>query len=463
MIRQVEPIQESPTAFERLPPHDLDAEICTLASLAMCENDLTIFTEIRSLVSSTSFFSGDYSEIFKTLDQMEREGERVDTVTLRARLIKAGIFEEVGGAEAIAKMYDTLPGPSSGPSYARIVKEKSALRDLIAISNDTLRQCYAPSREMNRAASIADSIAGRATEIFVSGSSDNAIEIGDVMLDVAMRSDKDGIGRMMTGLERFDRQTGGLGMGRMTLIGGRPGMGKSALLKQILLNCALRGEICGLITVEESRTKVAENLLSNLSDVENWRIAFGKLTAGESSGLCDVAAKNHGLKIIVDDVSCKLPEIESSMIRLATKHECRMIGIDYLQLIEGAGDNENREITQISKGIKMAIKRLNVAGVVACQLNRGGDREIRKPTLKDLRGSGSLEQDGDLIALLHREDYYHQHDEGFVPTHQLEAIIAKNKDNRQCVIPLYFDGRYQRITDWPEANIVQYDPSEDLP
>lgn len=458
--------------FERIPPHDIEAEICTLGSLMLCGTDANFFSEIRSLISSDSFFSTDHSIIYGTIDRMQKAGEKVDFVTLRAALKAAAIFDDVGGHDIFEKIATSLPSWTSGPRYARIVKETSSLRRLIAMSNDVLRRCYAPRGE-NHSAEIASEFSKLAGEISVNGSDDNTVRLGDLLLDVAMRTKEPMANRMRTGLDKFDEVAGGLGIGRMTLIGGRPGMGKSALIKQIVLNAATQGVRSAIISIEESGSKIGENVLSNLSGIENHRIAFGVSSENEWKAVERAASAGSALPIFIDDASYKLASIEASVIRMATKYECKLIAIDYLQLIDGGqSENENREITLISKGLKMLIKRLNIASLIACQLNRGGDsREIRKPTLKDLRGSGSLEQDGDLIVLVHREDYYRQHEQNFSADNQLEAIIAKNKDGSQCLVPLHFNGKFQRITNWnagigvdpngPER--AAYDPSDDLP
>lgn len=459
--------------FDRLPPHDLDAEVCVIGALCMCRNDPVIFSEIRGMVSSKSFFQADYGIIFGILETMERNGETIDTITLHAKIEKAGLLNEVGGKEAIAKFYDVLPGPVAGPQYAKIVREKFALREMIRISNDCISDCYAPSKDRDRAIAIAGKFSRESGEVQVSGSSETAVSLSDVMLDVSMGPSKDSSPRLMTGLTTFDRDTGGLGMGQFVLVGGRPGMGKSALIKQMALNIAAFGTTVGIISVEETRVKMAQNALSNLSGIENHKIAFWKLDATGAEAVTQAAVASSKMKIFVDDISSTLSGVENSIIRLATKHRCKLIAVDYLQLISAPGaENRNCEVGFISNSLKRLFKRLNVASLVACQLSRPADkRDIKRPTLTDLRDSGSLEQDGDLIVLLHREDYYRQHEPSFVPTNQLEAIVAKHKDNSQCVIPLHFAGKFQRITDWNNGQGVDpnspqqgalYNPADDL-
>jgi replicative DNA helicase len=261
------------------------------------------------------------------------------------------------------------------------------------------------------------------------------------------------VARIPTGLHDLDAVIGGLPRGGFTLVGARPGIGKSQICKQFALNLARRGIPVGIVTVEEDRRKIGQNYLSNASGVENNHIAYSTMGPHEWDEVLRAVKGLNELPIYIADEPVKLSDVEASIIVMATQKKCEVVIVDYLQLInpDVSGENENREITLISKCLKMAFKRLNIAGIAACQLNRGNETGgVRHPTVKDLRGSGSLDQDGDLIMLLHRDDYYEK--DSFKWNKQLLCIVGKNKAGPTGDVPLWFSGKTQTVADWSSTS-----------
>jgi replicative DNA helicase len=277
------------------------------------------------------------------------------------------------------------------------------------------------------------------------------VSIGDAVWNVIEeKGNKQNIRRISTGMNALDELIGGLALSRFTIIGAKGGMGKSQLGKQIALNAATAGVKVGIITVEENQEKIAENLLSNASGIENHKIAFGNLHAEDWKQLVDNAApKLASLPIWIDDTSFNISQIVASANKLASKYKCQIIMVDHIHLIDGQRHNatREREVAAISAALKTTFRKLDVAGVAMAQLNRAGEKGMR-PDLTSLRDSGALEQDGDTIILLHREDYYHWKEQNFQADHMLEAIVTKNKDGRQGTALLNFDGATQSVKDW---------------
>lgn len=436
--------------FDRLPPHSLDAEMCVLASM-MLDNDAA--SRIVQIVGRDDFFQTDHQVIYDQLARMHRDGRPVDAILLSAELEKRQLLEEVGGKAYLGTILDTIPSAAHGEHYANVVRDKSVLRRVIAQANDALRDAYAP-RDQTTPNDIARRYADSLAMIATTGTTDRFRRLGDVVIDVVECKQRNDQRRIPTGVTQLDAICGGLPIGGFTLVGGRPGSGKSLLCKQFLHNVGALGRPIGLISIEESSEKVAENALANYASVENNHVVYNRLSAGEWQDIIRVTPDLAKLDFWVNDEPTRLSDVESAVTTAAVKHRCRLVVVDYLQLIEpdDNGDNENREITKISKRLKACAKRLDIALVAACQLNRGNETgTIRKPTLRDLRGSGSLEQDGDTILLLHREDYYHYQEQGYIPTQQLEIIVAKNKGGNQGVVPAHFSGKHQRVTDWTES------------
>ncbi len=259
---------------------------------------------------------------------------------------------------------------------------------------------------------------------------------------------------------------GGLRIRGTTLVGGKPGMGKSALSKQILENIARAGVCVGLITVEEDRYKVATNRLASASGVPNNRIAQAKTTAQELVKVFDGIASLPANKFFIIDVARKLSEIVAAAHLLATKHGCKVIAVDHVHIVDGEKDvreNREREISKISSTLKLLWKSLEVAGVEACQLNRGAGSE--RPTMANLRDSGTLEADGDIILLLHREDYYRKKEwkPGQPPPQMddvLEVIVGKNKDGAEGTIKAHFNESTQTVSDLTYAPGMNRDGSD---
>jgi replicative DNA helicase len=213
-----------------------------------------------------------------------------------------------------------------------------------------------------------------------------------------------------------------------------------------------------LISIEEDTMKIGENVLANASDIANQKISWGKnLSADDWCRLSDAAGGFKGMPFWVEDAALHISAVEAAVSTLVAKHQVKLVVVDYLQLVvpqNTRGGTREAEVRAMSNGLKLLFKRLGVAGVVLAQLNRESGTGV--PVLHNLRESGAIEQDGDLIVLLHREDAHHQanpDNPGYVPDNKLEAIVAKNKDGRTGVVPLYFDGAHQRIGKW-EGGVV---------
>lgn len=436
--------------FDRLPPHSIDAEICVLAAMMLDKN---IAQAITKLIDRDDFFQTDHQVIYDVLVQLYRKSSPVDGLLVREELARKHLLEEVGGNDYLGKIFNTLPSAAHGEYYATIVRDKAILRRMISESNDAIRAAYGPQNG-HAPNEIARRFADNFALIATKGTTDTFRRLGDVVIEVVESKQKNEQRRIPTGITQLDIICGGFPLGGFTLVGGRPGSGKSLLCKQFLHNVGAFGKPIGLVSIEESAEKVAENAMSNYASVENNHIVYNRLSSGEWSDIIRVTPDLAKLNFWVNDDPTRLGEVESAVTTAAVKHGCKLVVVDYLQLIEPdeSGDNENREITKISKTLKACAKRLDIALVAACQLNRGNEMgTIRKPTMKDLRGSGSLEQDGDTILLLHREDYYHYQEQGYVPTQQLEIIVAKNKGGNHGVVPAHFSGKHQRVTDWTES------------
>ena len=434
--------------FDRLPPHSIEAEMSFLGSITLAGDDRTIIAHARQLVSRDDFYQADNQIIFDTAIRMYDRKQPIDALTLREELKRSGVYEEIGGREYLASIMGSVPSSAHYAGYATTIREKSLLRQLISACNDAIRSAYAPrhGEAIQEAAGELMGLSARLAKIAAGAEAAKVHKLYDVSREIIQRKASGEELRMPTGIQKLDDVIGGLRKGSKTIIGGKPGMGKSSLCKQLLMNLSRCGVRCGIISIEETRYKIAENALANLSGVPNNRIAFGTACEEEWVSIDVAVEQTEKIPLFIVDCARKLSQIVAMAHLLATQHGCEVIAVDHLHIIDGECDeNRNIEMTKISAGLKQCWKDLNVAGIEAAQLNRAGGSE--RPALTNLRDSGSLEADGDVVLLLHRDDYYRKTGNAGPMDNILEVIVAKNKDGACGTVFLNFDEARQLISD----------------
>lgn len=438
-------------AFGRLPPYSQDAEAATIGSVML---DREAWENCAALVDADSFFTADHSLVWNVVTSLYRAKKPVDAVLVREELIRRGQLEEIGGTKELARMLDSVPSSAHGLHYAGIVAEKAKLRSIISAANEALRDVYGGEP----AEAIATRLEKTAAALRDSGRIDSIQQVGAIARQVLDGKRAGNVTRLRTGLRELDDLcVGGLPIGLTTMIAGKPSMGKSQLGKQIARNIAegiegwQRPVPVGIVTIEETGPKIATNYMAAIGQVVNSRIIQNTLEADEWGRLDAAGDALLDLPVYIDDAQRRLSDIQRVARRLVRKHGCGVIVVDHIHLIDGETDaNREQELSGISSGLKTLWKELNVAGVELLQMNRGSDREAI-PELDHLRGSGSLEADGDLIMQLHRQDYFNwkKDPRNFQPDHRLCVYVNKNKDGPTGKVDLWFDGDHQQIVDWP--------------
>ncbi|MGE5610008.1 MAG: replicative DNA helicase [Bacillota bacterium] len=442
--------------LDRLPPHSIEAEMCLLGSLMLAGDDRVTFAAVKALVSRDCFYQPDHAIIFETLCQLHASGKAIDAVIVREALARAGVLEEVGGVPYLAQLLHSVPVATHAKHYAAIIAEKATLRRGIELCSRFIAKAYAPATG-DVAQSLVMDLGKTAVKLATSGKANVVHRLEDVVHEVVERKESGQDLRIPTGLRDLDRVIGGLRRGGKTIVGAKPGMGKSLLIKQLAQNIAGQGIPFGIVSIEESRHKIGENVLANQSGIPNNRIAFSTLDDREWQEISKALPAVAKLPVFIVDSARRLSEIAAAVHLLAIEHQCQVIAVDHLHIIDAEMDeNRERQVSTISAELKWVWKELNVAGIEAAQLNRTGGKE--RPTLASLRDSGSLEQDGDTVILLHREDYYKHDSRSY--DRVLEAIIAKNKDGAPGTVPLHYDGARQRISDYdgPAGVVGDVDP-----
>ncbi len=446
----MEPMESANVAsqFDRLPPSNIDAEMCVLASLML---EPAKIPEYAQIIPEPAFFQADHQIIFRWIREGYRQRKALDPIILREVMDRAGVLEGVGGIAYLAHILNTVPSAAHLEHYTGIVLEKYRLRQLIEAANKVLRTVYHPACE-ERSQEIARAYSLEMADIAAGGADRDVQMLGDVVKEVYGQLDKGQQPLYPFGYADLDHATGGGGLGEMIIVGARPSMGKSTLLRQMWLRAGIMGIPSLYISHEESTFKIGRNLLSSVANVENQKLRKGRteLLKEEWDAVGEGVNQLMGLPLYVTSRHRRMSAIYAVVHAMKAKHGIVRVFQDYLQRIPGLpGKDRFEKVTNASLMLSELFKDTNTNGVVACQLNRAlGGRDDKRPTMTDLRESGQIEQDADGIAMLHREDYYHIGDKDYRPTQEAELILEKWRDSaRGQVVKLHSDLKFQRFED----------------
>lgn len=441
--------------IERLPPHDLAAEACAVGSLLLAGNDAALVRAIRQAARPEDFYLADHGAVFAAALAVADAGKPVDGILVRERLIAAGQWEEVGGVDFLHRMLDQVPDATHGPHYAAIVAERAKRRQAIAAARRLTQRLFErldPS-EADQEIQIALRSFG---ELSRAGREVTIWTVGDAAAEAYERaSDRTKPANIEIGVGDVDEFGGLLVPGAYVIVGGRPSMGKSTLVRWMLYRASRRGVASGLVAIEENKAKVGQNYLSVESGIENDRIARPQSIGMEEwNELAGATSRLAGVPIQCCDDAFELRDVISAYEQMAERG-CKIIAIDHIHLLTLSGsarrENRNAELTEISRQLKRVIKRTNTVGIVVAQLSRPEQKRGNPgpPTMRDLRDCGSLEQDADAIALIHRPAYYAERDQfGRVQSDdpdRCEVHVVKVRNGPSGLIVLREDLRCQRF------------------
>jgi replicative DNA helicase len=429
--------------IDRLPPHAIDAEMCLLASMIL---DREVIGQVIPLVDRNAFFQADHQIIFDIILKLYEQNRPVDAVILRDELGRRQLLEEVGGVPYLAQILQSVPSSAHGAHYASIVREKYLLRQLIGASNETLRDAYAPHE---KAELIVDRAEKRIFDIAERKVGGAAVRMEETLHEVLESIQDRGHPGLITGFFELDDMLNGLQKGEMIVVAGRPSMGKTALAMNLIEHIAADTMLpCAVFSLEMSKQQLAQRMLCSRGRVDAHKLRRGLLSDAEYQHLAVVVGTLAKAPIFVDDSpGLTVLDLRAKSRRLKRQHDIRCLLIDYMQLMDCPGvDSRQQQISEISRGIKAVARELEIPVVAVSQLNRSPEgREGHKPRMSDLRESGSIEQDADVILLLHREDYYRLGEEGYQPDNQAEIIIAKQRNGPTGSTTLVFDNRSTRF------------------
>lgn len=440
----------------KLPPHSVEAEQSLLGGLML---DKSAWDKIADVVGSEDFYRKDHKLIFRAIAELIEDGQPCDVVMLSEFLDKRDELESAGGLEYLATLANETPGSANARAYANIVRERAMLRSLVEVGNEIAGQAF--RTEGRTASDVVDAAERLVFEIAERGSrgKQGFKSLKQILPETVDRIDllhqSDGtITGISSGYNEFDKMTAGLQPGDLVIIAGRPSMGKTTLAVNIAENAAIGSQVpTAIFSMEMPASQLAFRMISSLGRVDQTHLRTGNFPDEDWSRINTAVQLMSDAPIFIDDTAGLAPtEIRARARRLQREHGLGLIVVDYLQLMQVPGNIENRatEISEISRSLKALAKELSVPVIALSQLNRSVEqRTDKRPVMSDLRESGAIEQDADMIIFIYREEVYNPD----TPRKGIaDIVIAKQRNGPIGEFPLTFVGRYTKFENWvPES------------
>ncbi len=431
--------------LERSLPSSVEAERSVLGSILL---DNRLCNQAMERLRSDDFYLESHRRIYEKMVSLSEQGRAIDPVTLGEELRRAGEFEQVGGNSYLAALTDSIPRLENIDQYAKIVKGKSTLRRMIAASNQVIASCFEQDQEVD---TILDQAEKSIFAIAEDRMRDGFMEVGSIahkrLEEIeAMAGRAEMITGVPTGFTDLDKMTAGLQRSDLVIVAARPSMGKTSLALNIAQYAARSGHGVGIFSLEMSSQQLVSRLLCSEAHIDAHRFRTGYLNREEWARLADGLHRLSESKIYIDDSpGITTLEMRAKARRLKQEHGLDLLLVDYLQLIQSRGRSDSRtnEVSQISRDLKMLAKELDVPVMALSQLSRAPEtRTDHRPQLSDLRESGSIEQDADVVAFIYREEMYGATDEN---QGIAELIIGKQRNGPTGVVKLAFLKEFTRF------------------
>jgi len=431
---------------DRIPPQSIEAETSTLGSMLI---DRDAIAKVIDILEPEDFYKEAHRAVYEAICMLFEKGEPADLITVTEALREQGKLDKVGGAVFISSLANSVPTAANVEYYAKIVKDRAILRALVKAGTSIAASAYEASTDVEVALDEAEQAI---FQIAQKKSIQSYTDIKRVLVEAFERieylySNKGGVTGVASGFPDVDNITSGFQPSDLIIIAGRPGMGKTAFALNILENAARRdGVPCAIFSLEMSKEQLAQRMLCSVAGVDGQRLRTGFLRDDDWPKLSFALGKLSEAAIFVDDTpSISIMEIRAKARRIRAEHNLGLIVVDYLQLMVGRYRTENRqqEVTEISRSLKQLARELEVPVVALSQLSRAVEQRTEKiPSLADLRESGSLEQDADVVIFLYRDDYYNlDSDRKGI----MDVIVAKQRNGPTGKVSLVFLKEFGRF------------------
>jgi replicative DNA helicase len=437
---------EPPNRSPKVPPHNLEAEESLLGAMLISKEAIA---EAWDHVHAEDFYKPSHAMVFEAIARLWSKGEPVDVVTVADELARQGLLEQVGGHVALARMSASTPAISSAKRYARIVAEYATLRRLIEVGYEVAELGYEGVDDAGVAVDRAEELIFELGKRHMADTLSPIAELLQESYDHVQSLHERGevVTGVPTGYVDLDEQLSGLQPSNLVIVGARPSMGKTSFALGIVAHAAMKARIPVLFfSLEMSHLEITTRLLCAEARVDASRIRTGQLRQGDWAKLGQAFGRLERAPIFIDDnPNLTVMDIRAKARRLRARHGLGLVVVDYLQLMSGSNRSENRqvEVSEISRGLKILARELEVPVVALSQLSRGLEmRSDKRPMLADLRESGSLEQDADVVLFIYRDDVYHPDSK---ESDTAEIIVAKHRNGPTGSTRLTFLSRYAQF------------------
>ena len=441
-------MDERESQIKRIQPRNIEAEQTVIGSMIL---DNEIIPALDAILNGEDFYNRQYGIIFDAITELYNEGTPVDPLTLQNRLVSKNVPPEVSNLEFIGDLVAAVPLSANAKYYAEIVSDKALLRRMIHVNEDVANDCYAGK---DRVDVIMEEAEKKFFDVLSRKKSLDYTPIQEITLAALEKINeaacsKNPITGLATGFKDLDELLTGLHASELILVAARPSMGKTALVLNILQNVVLGQDQCAVMfSLEMSNEMIMNRLLSQESHVDAQRIRSGDLSDSDWDMLLESAEKIGRSKLIIDDTpGISVAEMRSKCRKIKLENDLKLIVIDYLQLMSASGkrsENRQQEITEISRGLKALAREMNVPVIALSQLSRAPDsRADHRPMLSDLRESGSIEQDADVVMFIYRDEYYNKEEsksKGIT-----ELIVAKQRNGPIDKVELVWLPQYTKF------------------
>ncbi|MBE6688020.1 MAG: replicative DNA helicase [Ruminococcaceae bacterium] len=430
------------------PPFSLEAEQALLGAVILSGEK---FADIAEKIKSDDFYVPQHKAIYKAMQSVFLQSKSIDLVTIIEALVETGEYTDESARSYIKNLGDAVPSLSNIEDYAKIIRDKATLRRLIEVASEITESAYAQTDDVQQ---IIDAAESKIFSLAQGNITNDFVHIRDVILETynyltMMKNDPELAKGTPSYFSRLDSVLGGMGAGDLVIVGARPGMGKTSFAVNIAIEIAKRkGCAVAIFSLEMSKTQVASRMLSSEALIDSYKFRNGRFDDVENGWerLCAAATALSGAEIYIDDTTGI--SVSGMKAKLRRLNNLGFVVIDYLQLMQADRKIENRalEIGEISRGLKLLAKELGVPVMTCAQLSRATDRsKTQKPMLSDLRDSGAIEQDADVVMFIYREDYYDK--EKSAEQNTVDIIVAKNRHGSTGEVTLGWQAPYTKFLD----------------
>ena len=437
----------------KIPPHDIEAEQAVIGSMLTDKDAVIAAIEV---LKEDDFYREDHKAIYGAILSLYDRSEPIDIITLKAELTSLGMFDKIGGLEYLAELPEKVPTTANVDKYIKIVEEKSMLRNLIKTANEIIELGYDPTEELDN---IMDNAEKKIFNIMQDKNQKGYSPIKDILVDTftqleQLYNQKQHITGVPTGFADLDYKTAGLHNSDLVLVAARPAMGKSAFALNIASYAAVKAHVPTVIfSLEMSKEQMVNRILCSEAMVDSNKVRTGKIEEEDWVKIAGAMGPLSEAQIFIDDTpGISINEIRAKCRKLKLEKNIGLVVIDYLQLVQGSGkksSSREQEISEISRSLKILAKEINVPVIALSQLSRAPEqRPDHRPMLSDLRESGAIEQDADIVMFLYRDDYYNEESE---KKNIAEVILAKHRSGSTGTVELLWLGNYTKF-----ANIDKY-------